>query len=81
MPRAALERKVRIYYGLLPLFALAMIVTVTTDHLGVLWIALEATTLTTTPLVALYKKDGAIEAAGSTFCSARSASASACSGC
>jgi hydrogenase-4 component F len=56
-------RKVRIYYGLLPLFALAMVVTVTTDHLGVLWIALEATTLATTPLVALYKKDGAIEAA------------------
>ena len=56
-------RKVRIYYGLLPLFVLAMIVSVTTDHLGVLWIALEATTLATTPLVALYKKDGAIEAA------------------
>ena len=56
-------RKARIYYGLLPLFALAMIVTVTTDHLGVLWVALEATTLSTTPLVALYKKDGAIEAA------------------
>ena len=55
--------KVRIYYGLLPLFVLAMLVTVATDHLGVLWIALEATTLTTTPLVALYKKDGAIEAA------------------
>jgi hydrogenase-4 component F len=56
-------RKARIYYGLLPLFALAMIVAVTTDHLGVLWVALEATTLATTPLVALYKKDGAIEAA------------------
>jgi hydrogenase-4 component F len=56
-------RKVRIYHGLLPLFVLSMFVAVTTDHLGVLWIALEATTLTTTPLVALYKKDGAIEAA------------------
>lgn len=56
-------RKVRVYYALLPVFALAMLVTVTTDHLGVLWIALEATTLSTTPLVALYRKDGAIEAA------------------
>jgi len=56
-------RKVQLYYVLLPLFILAMIVTVTTDHLGVLWIGLEATTLTTTPLVALYRKDGAIEAA------------------
>lgn len=55
--------KVRLYFGLLPVFVLAMLVTVTTGHLGVLWVALEATTLTTTPLVALYKKDGAIEAA------------------
>jgi hydrogenase-4 component F len=55
--------KVRGYYALLPAFVLAMLVTVTTNHLGVLWIALEATTLATTPLVALYKKDGAIEAA------------------
>ena len=56
-------RKVRLYFALMPLFVLAMVVTVTTDHLGILWIALEATTLSTTPLVALYKKDGAIEAA------------------
>jgi hydrogenase-4 component F len=55
--------KVRGYYALLPVFVLAMLVTVTTNHLGVLWIALETTTLATTPLVALYKKDGAIEAA------------------
>ena len=56
-------RRVRQYYALLPMFVLAMVVAVTTDHLGILWIALEATTLATTPLVALYKKDGAIEAA------------------
>ena len=56
-------RKVRIYYALMPVFVVAMILTLTTDHLGILWIALEATTLATTPLVALYKKDGAIEAA------------------
>jgi hydrogenase-4 component F len=56
-------RRARLYYVLLPLFVLAMLVTVTTDHLGILWIAIEATTLATTPLVALYKKDGAIEAA------------------
>jgi hydrogenase-4 component F len=55
--------KVRGYYALLPAFVLAMLVAVTTDHLGILWIALEATTLTTTPLVALYQKGGAIEAA------------------
>ena len=43
--------KVRGYYALLPTFVLAMLVTVPTDHLGVLWIAMEATTLATTPLV------------------------------
>ena len=57
------SRRVKQYYALLPLFVLAMVVSVTTDHLGILWIALETTTLATTPLVALYKKDGAIEAA------------------
>ena len=57
------ERRLKQYYALLPVFVLAMVVAVTTDHLGILWIALEATTLATTPLVAIYKKDGAIEAA------------------
>lgn len=56
-------RKVRLYYALLPAFVAAMLVTLLTDHLGVLWVALEVTTLATTPLVALYRKDGAIEAA------------------
>jgi len=56
-------RKVRLYYALLPAFVAAMLVTLFTDHLGVLWVALEVTTLATTPLVALYRKDGAIEAA------------------
>jgi len=56
-------RKVRLYYVLMPVFVAAMLVTLLTDHLGVLWIALEVTTLATTPLVALYRKDGAVEAA------------------
>jgi hydrogenase-4 component F len=56
-------RKVRLYYALMSAFVMAMLVTLVSDHLGALWIALEVTTLATTPLVALYQKDGAIEAA------------------
>lgn len=55
--------KVRLYYLLLPLFAVAMLTIVMADNLGLLWLALEATTLVTTPLVAIYKKDGSLEAA------------------
>lgn len=56
-------KKVRLYFLLLPLFVLAMLVVVTADNLGLLWLALETTTLVTTPLVAIYKKDGSLEAA------------------
>ncbi|MFA5830119.1 MAG: proton-conducting transporter membrane subunit [Candidatus Gracilibacteria bacterium] len=55
--------KVRLYYLLLPLFALAMLTVIMADNLGLLWLALETTTLVTTPLVAIYKKDGSLEAA------------------
>ncbi len=55
--------KVRMYYFSLPLFALSMIIAVLANHLGVLWIGLEGTTLSTTLLVALYRKDASIEAA------------------
>ncbi len=55
--------KLRVYFFSIPLFILAMIVSVLANHLGVLWIGLEGTTLTTTLLVALYRKDASIEAA------------------
>lgn len=55
--------KVRLYFFCVPLFILSMLIAVFADHLGVLWIALEGTTLTTTLLVALYRKDASIEAA------------------
>jgi len=55
--------QLRIYYVSLPLFILAMLVTVWANNIGILWIGLEATTLATTLLVALYHKEGAVEAA------------------
>jgi len=55
--------KVQLYFFSVPLFILAMLISVFANHLGVLWIGLEGTTLTTTLLVALYRKDASIEAA------------------
>lgn len=54
---------VKWYYGLLHIFALAMFSAVSADNLALLWVSLELTTLATTPLVALYRKDGSLEAA------------------
>lgn len=56
-------RDVRVYAICLPLFVLSMFAALWANHTGLLWVALEATTLTTTLLVALYHKDGSIEAA------------------
>lgn len=54
---------VRRYYALLALFVTAMFATVVSDNLGFLWVALEATTLATTFLVAFYARASALEAA------------------
>ncbi len=56
-------RQMRWYHTLVKLFVLSMFVTVLADNLGLMWIALEATTLTTAFLVAFYTTDGSLEAA------------------
>jgi hydrogenase-4 component F len=54
---------VRRYYALAALFVFSMLTAVVADNLGVLWIALEATTLATTFLVAFYVRPSSLEAA------------------
>jgi hydrogenase-4 component F len=56
-------KQVRLYLLSLPLFILSMFVVIFANNMGVLWVALEATTLTTTFLVAFYTKDASLEAA------------------
>lgn len=56
-------KQVRVYYACFHAFALAMFVALFADNIGVLWTALECTTLATTPLVAMYRKDASVEAA------------------
>lgn len=55
--------KIRLYFFSIPLFVLAMLIAIFANHLGVLWIGLEGTTLATTILVSLYRKNASIEAA------------------
>lgn len=51
------------YYCLVGFFVLSMLACVMANNLGLMWVALEATTLATTLLVAFYAKRGSLEAA------------------
>ena len=55
--------QMRLYHILLQLFVLTMIMTLTANSIGLMWITLEGTTLATTLLVAFYGKKGSLEAA------------------
>ncbi len=53
----------RMYYLLLQLFVFSMLLTVISNNIGLMWVALEGTTLATTLLVAFYTREGSLEAA------------------
>lgn len=55
--------KLKLYYTLTNAFVLSMIVALTTQNMGVMWIAIEATTLASAFLVGFYNNKRAIEAA------------------
>lgn len=57
----------RLYHGLYQAFVLTMLIALTTDNLGVLWVAVEGATLATVLLVSLYRTPEAIEAAWKYF--------------
>jgi hydrogenase-4 component F len=57
------ERRFREFYVLTPLFATAMFLVVLANNLGVMWIAVEATALSSVFLVALYNRKDSLEAA------------------
>jgi hydrogenase-4 component F len=57
----------RLYHSMYQLFSLAMLVVLTTNNLGVMWVAMEAATLTTVLLVALYRTHESLEAAWKYF--------------
>jgi hydrogenase-4 component F len=55
--------RVRLFYALFHLFLFTMLLAVTTDNLGVMWIAVEGTTLATVFLVNLRQTPTSLEAA------------------
>ena len=56
-------RRVREFYVLTPLFAAGMFLVVLANNLGVMWVAVEATALSSVLLVALYNRKTSLEAA------------------
>jgi hydrogenase-4 component F len=60
---AVTERRFREFYVLTPLFATGMLLVVLANNLGVMWIAVEATALSSVFLVALYNRKTSLEAA------------------
>ncbi len=55
--------KLRMYYTLTPLFVFCMFLVVTANNLGVMWIAVESTTLASIFLVTFYGRPTSLEAA------------------
>jgi hydrogenase-4 component F len=56
-------QSIRLFYSLYQLFMCTMLLVLTTNNLGVLWIAMEGATLTTVLLVSLYRTPASLEAA------------------
>ena len=59
--------RLRLYKSMFQLFMFTMLVALTTNNLGILWVAMEAATLTTVLLVSLYRTPASLEAAWKYF--------------
>src|SRR5512147_1947820 len=56
-----------LYYSMYQMFTFAMLVALTTNNMGIVWVAMEAATLTTVLLVSLYRTPASLEAAWKYF--------------
>jgi len=54
--------RLRLYHGMFQLFMFTMLAALTTNNLGLMWVALEAATLSTVLLVTLYRTPASLEA-------------------
>jgi hydrogenase-4 component F len=54
--------RLRLYHGMYQIFMLTMLLALTTNNMGLLWVALEAATLSTVLLVTLYRTPQSLEA-------------------
>ena len=57
----------RLYYSMYQLFCFTMLLALLTNNMGILWVAMEAATLTTVLLVSLYTTPASLEAAWKYF--------------
>src|SRR5690606_30649142 len=55
-------RQLRLYHSMYQLFMTTMLVALTTNNLGLMWVAMEAATLSTVLLVTLYRTPASLEA-------------------
>jgi len=55
-------RRLRLYHSMYQLFITTMLIALTTNNMGLLWVAMEAATLSTVLLVTLYRTPASLEA-------------------
>ncbi|HLW73851.1 MAG TPA: hydrogenase 4 subunit F [Gammaproteobacteria bacterium] len=60
-------KRLRLYHSMFQLFMFTMLLALTTNNMGLLWVAMEAATLATVLLVSLYRTPASIEAAWKYF--------------
>ncbi|CAB1367795.1 hydrogenase 4 subunit F [Denitratisoma oestradiolicum] len=60
-------RRLRLYHSMYQLFSFTMLVALMTNNMGVLWVSMEAATLTTVLLVSVYRTAASLEAAWKYF--------------
>jgi hydrogenase-4 component F len=61
------QRRLRLYHSMYQLFMAAMFLALLTNNMGLLWVAMEAATLSTVLLVSLYRTRASLEAAWKYF--------------
>jgi hydrogenase-4 component F len=61
------RRRLRLYHAMYQLFMFAMLLALLTNNMGLLWVAMEAATLSTVLLVSLYRTRASLEAAWKYF--------------
>jgi hydrogenase-4 component F len=59
--------RMRLYHSMYQLFSFTMLLALTTNNLGLVWVAMEAATLTTVLLVSVYRTAASLEAAWKYF--------------
>jgi len=60
-------KRLRLYHSMFQLFSFTMLLALLTNNMGILWVAMEAATLTTVLLVSLYRTPASLEAAWKYF--------------